>query len=128
MAKAEAKAKSWYNVESNLFAQHQNSKDIHSLVIQFARNRYGHVESNEQCYEITLELMMGFPGYLRVIQPSGDCFLIQNQSKPSFKILSCTFDTGVRSRPAIRVLLEFACATRSTTYSHVFKPPKILNH
>lgn len=93
MAEAEVKAKTWYNVESNLFAQHQNAKDINSLVVQFARNRNGHVESNERYYEIKFDRMMGFPGYLRVIQPSGDCFLIQNQSKPSFNILSCTFDT-----------------------------------
>lgn len=93
MAEAEAKAKSWHNVESKLFTQYQMDKDIHSLVVQFARNRNGHVESNEQCYEIKFDLMMGFPGYLRVIQSNGDCFLIQNQSKPSFNILSSTFDT-----------------------------------
>ena len=139
MAEVESKAKSWHSVESKLFTQYQMDKDINSLVVQFARNRNGHVESNERyrlAYELGIIERMGFPGYLRVIQPSGDCFLIQNQSKPSFNILSCTFDTLYTAHSfdwcgwadSIRVLLEFACATRSATYSHVFKPPKISNH
>ena len=72
---AEAKAKSWHNVESKLFTQYQMDKDIHSLVVQFARNRNGHVESNERYYEIKFDLMMGFPGYLHVIQLKWRLFL-----------------------------------------------------